>query len=57
MRCLPTAQMRAAVEANVRWSMQQLFDTPEGRARMEEGVLQLVGGVDELTTGRVRFLS
>jgi carbonic anhydrase len=51
------AQLRAAVEANVRWSMQQLFDTPEGRARMEEGVVQLVGGVYELTTGRVRFLT
>jgi carbonic anhydrase len=51
------AQMRAAVEANVRWSMHQLFDTPEGRARMEEGIVQLVGGVYELTTGRVRFLS
>jgi carbonic anhydrase len=49
--------MRAAVEANVRWSMQQPFDTPEGRARMEEGVLQLVGGVYELTTGPLRFLS
>jgi len=51
------AQMRAAVEANVRWSMHQLLDTPEGRARMDEGIVQLVGGVYELTTGRVRFLS
>jgi len=50
------AQVAAAVEANVRWSMQQLLDTPEGRARIEEGVLRLVGGVYELTTGRVRFL-
>jgi carbonic anhydrase len=50
------AQVAAAVEANVRWSMQQLLETPEGRARVEEGVLKLVGGVYELTTGRVRFL-
>jgi carbonic anhydrase len=53
----PEAQVAAAVEANVRWSMQQLLETPEGRARVEEGILKLVGGVYELTTGRVRFLS
>jgi carbonic anhydrase len=52
----PEAQLTAAVEANVRWSMQQLLDTPEGQARMSEGVLKLVGAVYELTTGRVRVL-
>jgi carbonic anhydrase len=46
----------AAVEANVHWSMRQLRETPEGRARMSEGVLKLVGAVYELETGRVRFL-
>lgn len=50
------AMMRAAVEANVRWSMQQVLDTPEAQARQAEGVLKLVGVVYELTTGRVRFL-
>jgi carbonic anhydrase len=50
------AMMRAAVEANVRWSMQQVLDTPEAQARQAEGVLKLVGAVYELTTGRVRFL-
>ena len=50
------AKMRAAVVANVRWSMQQVLDTPEARARQAEGVLKLVGAVYELTTGRVRFL-
>ena len=50
------AKMRAAVEANVRWSMQQVLDTPEARARQAEGDLKLVGAVYELTTGRVRFL-
>jgi carbonic anhydrase len=48
--------LRAAVEANVRWSMRQLRETPEGRARMKEGILKLVGAVYELKTGRVRFL-
>jgi carbonic anhydrase len=52
----PEAQIKAAVEANVRWSMRQLHETPEGKARMAEGVLKLVGAVYELKTGRVRFL-
>jgi len=51
------ARMAAAVEANVRWSMKQLRDTPEGQARIKEGILKLVGAVYELQTGRVRFLS
>jgi len=51
------ARMAAAVEANVRWSMKQLRDTPEGQARMKEGILKLVGAVYELQTGRVRLLS
>lgn len=52
----PRERMNAAVEANVRWSMRQVFETPEGRARVNEGVLKLVGAVYELETGRVRFL-
>jgi carbonic anhydrase len=51
------AQLDAAVEANVRWSMHQLLNSPEGRARMAEGVLKLVGAIYELETGRVRFLA
>jgi carbonic anhydrase len=50
-------RMNAAVEANVRWTMRQVFETPEGRARVNEGILKLVGAVYELETGRVRFLS
>ncbi len=53
----PQAQLAAAVEANVRWSMHQLRDSPEGKARMAEGVMKLVGAVYELKTGRVRWLS
>jgi carbonic anhydrase len=52
----PDAQMRAAVEANVRWSIHQVLETPEAKARAREGVMKLVGAVYELTTGRVRFL-
>jgi carbonic anhydrase len=50
------AQLDAAVEANVRWSMHQLLDTPEGKARMAEGIVKLVGAVYQLNTGSVRFL-
>ncbi len=50
------ATMRAAVETNVRWSMRQLLETPEAKARHAEGVMRLVGGVYELESGRVRFL-
>jgi len=50
------AQLQAAVEANVRWTLHQIRDTPEGQARMKEGILRLEGAVYELTTGRVRFL-
>jgi carbonic anhydrase len=52
----PEARLEAAVEANVRWSMRQLLETPEGKARMEEGAYTLVGAVYQLHTGRVRFL-
>lgn len=52
----PDVQLRAAVEANVRWTMRKIADSPEGRARAAEGVLLLVGAVVEIETGRVRFL-
>jgi carbonic anhydrase len=52
----PDALLRSAVEANVRWTIATLLDSPEGRARAAEGVMQLVGAVYELETGRVRFL-
>jgi carbonic anhydrase len=52
----PDEEARAAVEANVRWSMHQLLDTPEAKARMAEGTMKLVGAVYELDSGRVRFL-
>jgi len=51
------ARLDAAVEANVRWSMRQILETPEGKARTAEGRLKLVGAVFEIRTGRVRFLA
>jgi carbonic anhydrase len=52
----PDALLAAAVEANVRWTMRQIAESPEGRARAAEGVMRLVGAVAEISTGRVRFL-
>jgi carbonic anhydrase len=51
------AQVSAAVEANVRWSMRQILQEPGARARVEAGDARLVGAVYELSTGRVRFLA
>ena len=45
-----------AVEANVRWTVNQIAQTPEGRARLEDGAMKIVGAVYELSSGRVRFL-
>jgi carbonic anhydrase len=53
----PGDQLRAAVEANVRWSMKQIFETPEAKVRAAEGILKLVGAVYELESGHVRLLS
>ena len=50
------AQLRAAVEANVTWTVRQILETPEAKAREKEGVMQLVGAVFEFSTGAVRFL-
>ena len=52
----PDTMLAQAVEANVRWSMRQILETPEGRERQTEGVMNLVGAIYEIETGRVRFL-
>ena len=49
-------QLARAVEANVRWSMNQLLQTPEGKQAVREGHKMLVGAVFEINSGRVRFL-
>ena len=55
-RSAPEVQMQQAVEANVRWTMQQIADSPEGRAALSAKRRKLVGGIYEITSGRVRFL-
>jgi carbonic anhydrase len=52
----PQEQLAQAVEANVRWTVRTILQTPEGRARLAEGWMKCVGAIYELQTGRVRFL-
>lgn len=52
----PEAMLAQGVEANVRWSMRQIRETPEGREHRAEGNVKLVGAIYEIETGRVRFL-
>ena len=52
----PEALLAAAVEANVRQTLQELLETPEGKARAGKAKSKLVGAVYELASGRVRFL-
>ena len=49
-------ELARGVEANVRWSLRQIRETPEGQVRVAEGKMKLVGAVYEIATGRVRFL-
>jgi len=53
----PPEQLERAVEANVRWTMRQLLETPEAQARTAEGRMRLVGGIFDIASGHVRFLS
>ena len=48
--------MDAAVEANVRWTVQKVLESPEGAASAAQGNMKLVGAVYDLHTGCVRFL-
>jgi len=52
----PEAMLAQAVDANVRWTMRQILETPEGRERQAEGRVKLVGAIYEIETGIVRFL-
>lgn len=52
----PEALLARAVEANVRWSVRRIRESPEGRARLAQGRIKLVGAIYEIETGHVRFL-
>ncbi len=55
-RLSPSTQLALAVERNVRWSMRQIAESPEGRARLATREITLVGGVYQVASGRVRLL-
>jgi carbonic anhydrase len=50
------ALLHAAVEANVRHTVQALRSTPEVQARLVDGGMKLIGAIYDLASGRVRFL-
>ena len=52
----PQQMLERAVESNIRWSMRQILEVPEARARVAEGRAKLVGAVYEIASGRVRLL-
>jgi carbonic anhydrase len=52
----PEERLSRAVESNVRWTVRQILESPEGQVRVAEGRMKIVGAVYELETGRVRFL-
>ena len=49
-------RLALAVESNVRWTVHQIVNTPEGQARVAEGRFKIVGAVYEIESGRVRWL-
>src|SRR4051812_39961326 len=49
-------QLSRAIEGNVRWTVRQILDSPEGQERHAEGLKKIIGAVYEIETGRVRFL-
>jgi len=53
----PSTQLARAVEANVRWSMRQIREMLEGQAQTAGDRVKLVGGVFDIASGQVRFLS
>lgn len=53
----PQARLARAVESNVRWTVRQILNTPEGKARVAEGRMKIVGAIYEIESGRVRFLT
>jgi carbonic anhydrase len=56
LQLAPDDLISRAVEANVRWTMRQIAETPEAKAASAEGRASLVGAIYELESGRVRFL-
>jgi carbonic anhydrase len=52
----PDVLLAQGIEANVRWTIKQIRSSPEGKARVKEGRIKLVGAIYQIQTGRVWFL-
>jgi carbonic anhydrase len=52
----PARLLDQAVEANVRWTLRLIKQSPEWQAHEHEGVFKAVGAIYDLDEGRVRFL-
>jgi carbonic anhydrase len=52
----PAELLSAAVEANVRWTIRGINESPERKVRTVRDDVKLVGAIYDLVTGRVRFL-
>ncbi len=53
----PDRLLSEAVEANVRWTMSEILKSPEGKARVAEGRVKIVGrGIYGIKSGRVNVL-
>jgi carbonic anhydrase len=52
----PDALLEAAVEANVRWTLQQLHTDSEVRRLLDKKTIGIVGGVYHLESGEVKIL-
>lgn len=55
-RLPPRTRLKQAVENNVRQTVRAIRESPEGRARLAEGRMKIVGAMYGIRTGRVRFL-
>jgi len=49
------ARLSQAVKSNVFWTMKQILESPEGKIRVAEGHMKVVGAVYDITSGRVNF--
>jgi carbonic anhydrase len=56
-RMSPRKRLARAVESNVRRTVRQILESPEGQARLAEGRMKVVGAIYEIETGGVRFLT
>jgi len=53
----PAQRLDDAVENNMRWTVHQITETPEAKARQAEGVFKIVGAIYDIETGKVSFKS